>query len=71
MQSALDNSEDLGFNPRMMAQVRRTLTDLLPMDITWELGPETFAARFDWRTYFCTFFDEQQQIDALEEPIVS
>jgi hypothetical protein len=58
--------EDPGYNPKVMIGVRRELTDLLPLDLQCDFISEPPTMKFNWRTYFCTFFDEQKQIAAAD-----
>lgn len=67
MRAAIANSEDPGFNPKITVQVRRELTDMLPMDLKSGFNPGDYTFKFDWRTYLCTFFDEQKRMDAEME----
>ena len=50
------------YNPNVLVQIRREVTDLLPIDMQYEFRSPDFTIRFDWRTYLSTFFDEQKRI---------
>ena len=46
--------------------VEKGLTDMLPMDLTFH-GRYNRVFTFDWRTYFCTLFDEMRATETLME----
>jgi hypothetical protein len=60
----LANLGDPDFNLEITILVCRELTAMLPMDLKADFNPGNFTFKFDWRTYFCTFFDEQKRLDA-------
>jgi hypothetical protein len=63
-----ESFEKTDYHPKMLVQVRRELTDLLPMDLEGHFAAADYAFRFDWRTYLCTFFNEMRSMDVVHEP---
>ena len=59
-----DMEPDTDFNPNVMVKVRRELTDLLPMDLQCRFEDGDYCMEFNWRTYLCTYFDDQKRIAA-------
>ncbi|KAH8693907.1 hypothetical protein BGW36DRAFT_361733 [Talaromyces proteolyticus] len=69
-----------GYHPFMVMFVENGVTDMLPMDLEFGSIESTVPERsgeydricvFDWRTYFCTLFDELHRIDRARESGVS
>lgn len=53
--------------------IRRLLTDLMPLDLTFTADKEgnAFYLRFDWRKYFSAVYGEEQEIIDLSANHVS
>jgi hypothetical protein len=54
------------YHPNIVVQLRRDLTDLLPMDLEAHFEPGDYTFKFNWRTYLCTYFDETRSMS--DEP---
>ncbi len=58
-------TEDPGFNANTIVTVRRELTDILPIDLKVDYTPGKCTYKFDWRTYYSTYFDEERAKAAI------
>ena len=65
--NAMAATDDPGFNANTIVTVRRKLTDMLPIDLKVNYTPGECTYRFDWRTYYSTFFDEERAKAAIHD----
>ncbi|KAI9927237.1 hypothetical protein MW887_003623 [Aspergillus wentii] len=61
--------DEVGYHPYLVMTVEDGATDMLPMDLNKHYIQDKFSYIFDWRTYFCTLFDELRAVDELNRQI--